>query len=233
MARLRLLIAAALLVAAAPATADKLADARALYEQGNGAFALGKFGEAAELYERAFEAKPDSALLYNAAQAHRRAGNRSRALFLFKNYLTVYGSRVSNVDEVKAYIARLEREIADEKSAAATAPPTKAPASATKAPESATTATPAPAPAATATPATVATAPATSASRDAAAASLTAQETARAPSRTPLYKRWWLWTAVGVVVAGGAIGLGVGLSHHAQGFSAPLGTVGPAALAVP
>ena len=34
------------------------------------------------------------------------------------------------------------------------------------------------------------------------------------PARTPVYKRWWLWTAVGVVAATGlAVGLGVGLSQ--------------------
>jgi tetratricopeptide (TPR) repeat protein len=34
------------------------------------------------------------------------------------------------------------------------------------------------------------------------------------PEKKPLYKRWWLWTAVGVVAATGlAVGLGVGLSQ--------------------
>jgi len=32
--------------------------------------------------------------------------------------------------------------------------------------------------------------------------------------QTPVYKKWWLWTIVGVLVAGGAIGLGVGLSRR-------------------
>jgi len=34
----------------------------------------------------------------------------------------------------------------------------------------------------------------------------------REPGRPPLYKNPWLWTAVGVVVVGAAVGLGVGLS---------------------
>ncbi len=33
-------------------------------------------------------------------------------------------------------------------------------------------------------------------------------------AQTPVYKKWWLWTIVGVVVAGGAVGLGVGLSQQ-------------------
>jgi hypothetical protein len=29
---------------------------------------------------------------------------------------------------------------------------------------------------------------------------------------TPIYKRWWFWTVIGTVVAGGAAGLGAWLS---------------------
>ena len=48
------------------------------------------------------------------------------------------------------------------------------------------------------------------------------------PPPEPVYKKWWLWTAVGVVVVGIGVGLGVGLS----GGSTPtvqttLGTVKP------
>jgi tetratricopeptide (TPR) repeat protein len=47
----------------------------------------------------------------------------------------------------------------------------------------------------------------------------------------PLYKKWWLWTAVGGVVAVGlAVGLGVGLTANRSSFDASLGTVGPKAL---
>jgi tetratricopeptide (TPR) repeat protein len=49
--------------------------------------------------------------------------------------------------------------------------------------------------------------PATHAASGPTAASLTA---APPPRRTPLYKKWWLWTTV-VVVAGAGVGLGVGL----------------------
>ena len=37
------------------------------------------------------------------------------------------------------------------------------------------------------------------------------------PEKKPLYKRWWLWTAVGAVAATGlAVGLGVGLSQPSE-----------------
>lgn len=46
----------------------------------------------------------------------------------------------------------------------------------------------------------------------------------------PVYKRWWLWTIVGVAVAGAAVGVGVGVgTQKSASFNANLGTVGPAA----
>lgn len=30
--------------------------------------------------------------------------------------------------------------------------------------------------------------------------------------QTPIYKKWWFWTVIGVTLAGGAVGLGVGLT---------------------
>ena len=42
----------------------------------------------------------------------------------------------------------------------------------------------------------------------------------------------WLWTVVGVVAVGGAVGLGVGLSQHGSSFNPSLGATGPSALEV-
>jgi tetratricopeptide (TPR) repeat protein len=49
------------------------------------------------------------------------------------------------------------------------------------------------------------------------------------PHRTPVYKKWWLWTTVtGVVVVGVGLGVGLGLGlHHGSGFASTLPTVGP------
>jgi hypothetical protein len=30
---------------------------------------------------------------------------------------------------------------------------------------------------------------------------------------TPIYKKWWFWTIIGVVVAGGAVGAAVGVTQ--------------------
>jgi tetratricopeptide (TPR) repeat protein len=53
-----------------------------------------------------------------------------------------------------------------------------------------------------------------------------------ASAKTPVYKKWWLWTVVGVVAVGGAVGLGVGLSQRGSSFNPSLGTIGPSALEV-
>jgi tetratricopeptide (TPR) repeat protein len=66
------------------------AAARLHYEKGTAAYALGDFAEAARQYETAFRLKLDPALLFNAAQAHRLAGNRQRAIELYENLLRVF-----------------------------------------------------------------------------------------------------------------------------------------------
>ena len=49
--------------------------------------------------------------------------------------------------------------------------------------------------------------------QDATAASIDPPPAPVAPS-TPLYRRWWLWTAVGVAAAGIAIGVGIGVASR-------------------
>jgi hypothetical protein len=38
---------------------------------------------------------------------------------------------------------------------------------------------------------------------------------------TPVYKRWWLWTVVGVAVVGIGLGVGLGLGLSSQGGGNP------------
>lgn len=170
------------------AHAADYSEARAHFEKGNAAYALGDYAAAAAEYERAFQLKPDPALLYNAAQSHRVAGNKTRALLLYQNYLRVYGSVVQNGEEVQRHIDTLRKAIESDQNAQ-TSPPT---APMVQQP----TVTPPPrVPQETAAPVLVAAAP----QRD----------------ERPLVKKPWFWIATGaavVVVAGVAIGLGVGLS---------------------
>jgi hypothetical protein len=103
--------AAAGLVMPAGALAAPVDEARALNDRATAAYALGRFSEAAEHFEKAFELKPDPALLYNAAQAHRLAGNRERALELYQSYQRVYGHG-ANRAEVDARVRELKEAIA-------------------------------------------------------------------------------------------------------------------------
>jgi tetratricopeptide (TPR) repeat protein len=46
------------------------------------------------------------------------------------------------------------------------------------------------------------------------------------PRKTPVYKKWWLWTLVGVAAAGVAVGVGVGVALSSK-FQSDLGSFGP------
>ncbi|HEY7953664.1 MAG TPA: hypothetical protein VII38_00165, partial [Polyangia bacterium] len=138
--------------------------------------------------EQSFSLHADPALLYNAAQAHRLAGNKPRALLLYKNYLRLFQD-VPNRSEVERHIAELEQAIDSEKKAV-TAPPTE-PMSAAKGPATAPAA---------AIPQTASPAPATT----------RADLTARAPERKRV--KPWVWGVIGGAAAVAlAVGLGVGL----------------------
>ncbi len=111
--RVRTLLAVAVAVGmvAGSVQADPIEDAKAHFRQGTGYFALTRYGDAAREYEAAFALTPDPALLYNAAQAHRLAGNKQRAFDLYSSYLRVYGSRIHNREDVERRIADLQHEI--------------------------------------------------------------------------------------------------------------------------
>jgi tetratricopeptide (TPR) repeat protein len=198
---------ATLTLAAHTAHADEVAAARMRYEKGLGAYALGHYAEAAQHYEAAFGLKPDPALLYDAAQAHRFAGNKERALLLYRHYLLLFSGQIANREEVQQYIASLKSEVTEDRGAGPPANDT-APALARDA-QLLFEAAPRPAPAS-----------------DTARAPLpaTPPTVLLAPPPRPLAKRPWLWATVGasVVVAGVAIGLGVGLSRDVD----PVATLG-------
>ncbi|HEY6475551.1 MAG TPA: tetratricopeptide repeat protein, partial [Polyangia bacterium] len=95
-----LVVALQIVLARAPASAAQSSAARKAYEEATAAFGLGRYAEAADRYEKAFSLHPDPALLYNAAQAFRLAGNSKRALELYRNYLRLYPD-ASNADEAR------------------------------------------------------------------------------------------------------------------------------------
>jgi tetratricopeptide (TPR) repeat protein len=190
---LQRMVALAALLAWIPASAGTRDEARAAYTHGEAAFALGKYSEAATLFEHAFELRPDPAILYNAAQAHRLAGNRQRALLLYRNYLRIYGSRAINREEIESRIVELEREPRPE-APAAPPPPEVKPQSAPSQPSS----SPPP-------PATVLPTP------SAAPALIETSSVQSAPTRRDaVYKKAWFWCVIGgaaVVATGVTLGV--------------------------
>lgn len=115
------LLVLGILLLARPAAAQETA--RELYERATAQYALGKYGEAATVFERAFELKPDPAILYNAAQAHRLAGNKQRALDLYSSYLRLYGDR-SGKAEVQKHIETLQAALDKDRAASSQSPMT-------------------------------------------------------------------------------------------------------------
>ncbi|HXU74328.1 MAG TPA: hypothetical protein VN947_33765 [Polyangia bacterium] len=187
------------MLVAAAARADE-PDAKTLFERGKTQFALGHFSEAADLFERAFEKKSDPAMLFNAAQAHRLAGNKKKALILYQNYSRLYGEQANNA-EVERRIGELRLAIAADEAAHPAPPPVPSP---EPAPPPATQPQPAPAPPAVA-----------------------AQPTVVAHEAPPHKRRAWIWGVVagGVVLVGGAVALGIVFGSKHEAPAVTLGTV--------
>jgi hypothetical protein len=200
---LGLILAMSVLAAPALGGRAEAQDVNVYEQKATTAFALGHFADAAESFEKAFELKPDPALLYNAAQAHRLAGNKERALTLYENYLRVYGTKERRAD-VGAHIEELKQAIARDK-AVATSPPTAT------APVVAGTPAPAPAPAPAPTPESqpsTATAPQplpTAPPPPTTAPMLVAAAPSPPDQNESFAKKPWFWVAVGGAVVVAAI----------------------------
>jgi outer membrane biosynthesis protein TonB len=248
------------------------AEARRIFRRGQAHYNLNEYAQAADDFEGAYRLFPHPTFLYNAAQAHRLAGNDERALYFYRVYLRVEPKSKMRA-EVQDRIAALEKAV--QRGTASSPPPSSPPPSNARPPSSpAPSTTPPPSPAPSATPpsspapstappaspapsttpppspppsstapapaptpssAAPASAPPPSGSPSATTPPAAAAPTsatpgdstaapanavsAQAPEKTPVYKKWWLWTIVGVVVVGVAIGAGVGAT--AGGSNSP------------
>ncbi len=193
---------------ARPVEDASTAEAKQHYLSGMAHFNLQEYPQAISEFEAAYRLKPDPVFLYNLGQTYRLSNNAERALYFYQAYLRS-APDAPNRAEVEGRIASLQKLMSDQKSIAT--PPDHTIAPGERPPQAA----PAPAPPPTPAP-TVATA-----------------KSEQAPvERTPVYKKWWLWTIVGVVAAGAAVGIAVGVTESSPSFGAGLGTVGPAALQV-
>ncbi len=193
----------------------KVDEVRAYLDKATAAFALSRYAVAAENYEKAFELKPDPAVLYNAAQAHRLAGNKERALDLYQSYLRMYGTEKRA--EIENHVANLKEAIEKDRAVATSPPRTPAPVGGTTietpapAPEPAPT-RPEPTPPVATEPSLSPTPPAPSAAVPPAPAPAAAEPApllvtqAAAPTDSDsVVKKPWFWIVIGGAVVAGAV----------------------------
>jgi tetratricopeptide (TPR) repeat protein len=108
---LLLMVCFAVVAPARAAFADDPATraARRHFERGEKLFALGKFDEALEEYETAFDAKPLPGFLYNIGQCYRNLADYDQAIFSFKKYLKL-DPDAGNREAVERLIEELEEK---------------------------------------------------------------------------------------------------------------------------
>ncbi len=193
-------LAVAMISFAAPAARasgagiDDDKEARRLFEHAELEFNVGKFPEALADYQSAYEAKPLPGFLFNIAQCYRNVGNFERARFFFRRYLALE-PHAPNRHRVDELIAEMSRQLeAKQAEAAAAAPATSPPVA--DAPPLVTTPPPAPVLVEPVLP-VVPAAPS--------AVLMTSPAPATPPAHRPIWKRWWFWTGVAAVVAGGVV----------------------------
>ena len=171
--------------------------ARAAFSEGTRHYDLGEYAEALQSFKRAYWNYEEPAFLFNIAQCQRQLGKKAEAVKFYRTYLNKIPN-APNRDAVEHIIAELDAAIALENATAQHPPQGTLP------PDG---------------PPPVAAPPVAQPSVAASAAGAGDATTvvARPQRRTPIYKKWWLWTAVGAVaVVGLGVGLGVGLSQHSS-----------------
>jgi tetratricopeptide (TPR) repeat protein len=124
----------------APASADEPAPrerARELFEQGQAAYDLGEYDRAVALLREAYQLSSAPALLFNIAQAHRRARQCTRALEVYRHFVRVDPDSPYRAD-AEAHILALAARCGEDPAAAPAAPATPVPAPAVRLVEPAT-----------------------------------------------------------------------------------------------
>ena len=89
----RLVLVSCLTAAVLPAPRIAFAEtaqekaSRRHYDRAEKQFALGKFEDALEYYQKAYDADPRPGFLFNIGQCHRNIGDYESAVFSYKKYL--------------------------------------------------------------------------------------------------------------------------------------------------
>jgi tetratricopeptide (TPR) repeat protein len=158
----RLLLALLVLaIAARSAAADDAAtrNAKRHFERGEKLYALARFSEALDEYQKAFDAVPIADFLFNIGQCYRNLGDYDSAIFSYRKYLTL-APDAPNRAQVEQLISELQARKDQSDTRRLGLQPSRPP--------------PPPPP-------------------------------VEAPAERPIYARWWFWTGIGVLAAGGGI----------------------------
>jgi tetratricopeptide (TPR) repeat protein len=85
--RVKLVVAALLLLVSSTVRADPVVEAKARFEKGTALYAIERWDEAIAEFEAGYLLQPLPSFLFNIAQAHRQAGRRERAVKYYQKYL--------------------------------------------------------------------------------------------------------------------------------------------------
>ncbi len=174
------------LAAAAPVHAQESrreTEARRVFEAGEAAFNDARYGDALVHFNRAYDQSHRPALLFNIGLCHDRLRDDAEAIEAYERYLTLVPS-ASNRREVDGRLEALHRAERRRVERGRVVRPAHVARAAANDPAPPTRAT--------------------------ATADVTA--TATVTHSPAVYETWWFWTVVGVVVVGGAVGIGVAAS---------------------
>jgi hypothetical protein len=217
----------ALITASAPSVAQAAPTAAAASEKetelnARQAFAAARYDEAIELFARLYAETLNPIYLRNIGRCHQKKREPEKAIDAFQDYLAK-GRSISSSErkEIQGYVKEMEQlrdEQAKEREAQSRPPFAAAPAApVTVAPLATTPTAPNGAPEATGV-TTVNLSPAPNAGWSSTASPAAAStggaalvsgpqgdQSSAAGADHPVYTRWWFWTAIGVVVAGGVV----------------------------
>ncbi|MDB4980538.1 MAG: Thiol-disulfide isomerase [Myxococcales bacterium] len=107
---------------AAELTPQQKLEMKQLYERATRAYDVGKYAEAIEFYQKAYEIGGDPPMLYNIAQSYRLNDQPADAVRFYRRYLQRAPS-ARNKDDVERKIAELEKIVEERRKAPVAAPP--------------------------------------------------------------------------------------------------------------
>jgi hypothetical protein len=206
--RIHLLATLSLLALSSPQALARTPKAAAAHKErldqheveGRALFARGEYQGALDIYVNLFAEKGDPIYLRNIGRCYQKLEQPDKAINSFNEYLRRGHVKASERSEVEGFIQEMEQLRKRQQETAATQPPADNAHGAAHGLDSPPAAMAPPAATEPAAPATSTEAPGTVLTQQAPAEPAT-------DSGSSITGRWWFWTAVAVVVAGGAVGV--------------------------